>query len=54
MTVNGLVVPYGQEAVLVATPEVGDCIAAGLLLPRSEDGTYPAPAAVEPSKCCGR
>lgn len=51
--VNGQFMAVWSVETLPSTAEVGDLVAAGLLVPEAEDGSFPSPV-VQPHRCCGR
>jgi hypothetical protein len=55
LSIVGQALIWGREYDLPPDdPEVVACAGKGYLIARAEDGTYPAPAKVEPARgCCG-
>jgi hypothetical protein len=51
--VNGQSMPVWTVETLPLTAEVGTLVAAGLLVPEAQDGSFPSPV-VQPRRCCGQ
>jgi hypothetical protein len=52
VSVDGRLIRWGAVETLAETPDVADCVRAGLLIPEAPDGSFPQPTPVARG-CCG-